>query len=409
MTHPLPGVQKLVTTRRRQAVWSPSSVRSERKDMQDSTSTIEQFATQDYKFGFVTDIEQDTLPPGLNEDVVRFISAKKGEPEWLLDWRLQAPTGTGSPWRSRAGRTSTIRRSTTNRSSTTRRPSERRPEEPRRGRSRDPQDLREARHPAARARDPRRRRGRCGLRQRLRGHHLQGASWPRWGSSSARSPRRCGSIPSWCRKYLGSVVPVHGQLLRHAQLGGVLGRLVRLHPQGRALPDGAVHLLPHQRQELGPVRAHADHRRRGGLRVLPRGLHGADARREPAPRRRGRAGRARQRDDQVLDRPELVPGRRERQGRHLQLRHQARQVRGARIEDLVDASRDRLGHHLEVPERHPQGRRFDRRVLLGRPDQGPAAGRHRHEDDPHRQEHEEQRSSPRASRPATGRTRTAAR
>jgi Fe-S cluster assembly protein SufB len=58
--------------------------------MQDSTSTIEQFATQDYKFGFVTDIEQDHLPPGLNEDVVRFISARKGEPEWLLDWRLRA-------------------------------------------------------------------------------------------------------------------------------------------------------------------------------------------------------------------------------------------------------------------------------------------------------------------------------
>jgi Fe-S cluster assembly protein SufB len=58
--------------------------------MQDSTSTIEQFATQDYQFGFVTDVEQDTVAPGLNEDVIRFISAKKGEPEWLLDWRLRA-------------------------------------------------------------------------------------------------------------------------------------------------------------------------------------------------------------------------------------------------------------------------------------------------------------------------------
>src|SRR5689334_16790025 len=58
--------------------------------MQDSTSTIEQFATQDYKFGFVTDIEQDNIPPGLSEDVVRLISAKKGEPEWLLEWRLRA-------------------------------------------------------------------------------------------------------------------------------------------------------------------------------------------------------------------------------------------------------------------------------------------------------------------------------
>jgi Fe-S cluster assembly protein SufB len=55
-----------------------------------STSTIEQFAAQDYQFGFVTDVEQDVIPPGLNEDVVRMISAKKGEPEWLLDWRLRA-------------------------------------------------------------------------------------------------------------------------------------------------------------------------------------------------------------------------------------------------------------------------------------------------------------------------------
>lgn len=45
---------------------------------------------QDYSAGFVTDVESDTIAPGLNEDVVRFISAKKGEPEWLLDWRLEA-------------------------------------------------------------------------------------------------------------------------------------------------------------------------------------------------------------------------------------------------------------------------------------------------------------------------------
>ncbi len=44
----------------------------------------------EYSAGFVTDIESDTLPPGLDEDVIRFISAKKGEPEWLLEWRLDA-------------------------------------------------------------------------------------------------------------------------------------------------------------------------------------------------------------------------------------------------------------------------------------------------------------------------------
>src|SRR5205823_1617666 len=54
------------------------------------SSTIEQLANQEYKYGFVTDIEADVAPPGLNEDIVRLISTKKGEPEWLLEWRLKA-------------------------------------------------------------------------------------------------------------------------------------------------------------------------------------------------------------------------------------------------------------------------------------------------------------------------------
>ena len=51
---------------------------------------INQYIKNEYAAGFITDIESDTLPPGLNEDVIRFISAKKGEPEWLLEWRLKA-------------------------------------------------------------------------------------------------------------------------------------------------------------------------------------------------------------------------------------------------------------------------------------------------------------------------------
>jgi Fe-S cluster assembly protein SufB len=54
------------------------------------TSTIEQIASQEYKYGFVTDIEADQAPPGLNEDIIRLISAKKNEPEWMLDFRLKA-------------------------------------------------------------------------------------------------------------------------------------------------------------------------------------------------------------------------------------------------------------------------------------------------------------------------------
>ena len=56
----------------------------------ETARTVEALSEQRYKYGFVTDIEADSAPPGLNEEIVRFISAKKGEPEWLLDWRLRA-------------------------------------------------------------------------------------------------------------------------------------------------------------------------------------------------------------------------------------------------------------------------------------------------------------------------------
>jgi Fe-S cluster assembly protein SufB len=58
--------------------------------MSTETSNIEELANQEYKYGFVTDIEADAAPRGLNEDIIRLISSKKGEPEWMLQWRLKA-------------------------------------------------------------------------------------------------------------------------------------------------------------------------------------------------------------------------------------------------------------------------------------------------------------------------------
>ncbi|TNE35929.1 MAG: Fe-S cluster assembly protein SufB [Alphaproteobacteria bacterium] len=51
---------------------------------------VEQLAKREYEFGFVTDIESEKAPKGLSEDIIRFISAKKNEPEWMLEWRLEA-------------------------------------------------------------------------------------------------------------------------------------------------------------------------------------------------------------------------------------------------------------------------------------------------------------------------------
>src|SRR6478609_403754 len=58
--------------------------------MSEMIATLEQTALSDYKYGFVTEIEADEAPLGLNEDIIRFISTKKCEPEWMLEWRLKA-------------------------------------------------------------------------------------------------------------------------------------------------------------------------------------------------------------------------------------------------------------------------------------------------------------------------------
>ena len=134
--------------------------------------TIEQVRSIDvnqYKYGFATEVEMDKAPKGLSEDIVRFISAKKGEPEWMLEWRLDALRR----WR-------TMREPTWARVNYQPIPyddiyyyaapeDERGAEVARRGRPGDPRDLQEARHPAEGAGDPRRRaelarRGRRGVR-----------------------------------------------------------------------------------------------------------------------------------------------------------------------------------------------------------------------------------------------------
>src|SRR5712692_4745776 len=58
--------------------------------MSTATETIEGLVQKEYKYGFYTDVEPDSAPPGLNEDIIRLISAKKNEPEFMLEWRLRS-------------------------------------------------------------------------------------------------------------------------------------------------------------------------------------------------------------------------------------------------------------------------------------------------------------------------------
>ena len=88
--------------------------------VQDTIERVRGIDIDKYKYGFTTDIESVRAPKGLSEDIVRFISAKKGEPEWLLEWRLEAYRRWRT-WRSRNGRMSITRRSITRIYITTRR------------------------------------------------------------------------------------------------------------------------------------------------------------------------------------------------------------------------------------------------------------------------------------------------
>jgi Fe-S cluster assembly protein SufB len=58
--------------------------------MKSANNTLEELAGREYRYGFITDIESDTVPPGLSEDIIRLISAKKNEPAFMLEWRLKA-------------------------------------------------------------------------------------------------------------------------------------------------------------------------------------------------------------------------------------------------------------------------------------------------------------------------------
>ena len=58
--------------------------------VQETIDQVRSIDVDQYKYGFATDVEMDKAPKGLSEDIVRFISAKKGEPEWMLEWRLDA-------------------------------------------------------------------------------------------------------------------------------------------------------------------------------------------------------------------------------------------------------------------------------------------------------------------------------
>ena len=217
--------------------------------MPTETQEIETLANREYKWGFITDIEADAAPLGLNEEIDPLHLAQKGRAGWMLQWRLKAYrhwlTMEEPNWAERAmlSARSTIR-STIYYSAP--KAKTRAWMKSIRSCSKTYEKLGIPLHERA---HPRRRRGRCGVRQRLGRHDVQEASWPRRESSSARFGEAVREHPELVQKYMGSVVPYCDNYFATLNSRRLHRWLVRLHPQGREMPDGAEHVFPHQRQE----------------------------------------------------------------------------------------------------------------------------------------------------------------
>ncbi len=359
--------------------------------VQETVDKVKSIDVGEYKYGFVTDIESEKAPKGLNEDIVRFISAKKNEPEWMTEWRLDA-----------------YRRWLTM-------------QEPKWARVHYPpidyQDLYYYSAPKNMPAldsldqvDPELLRTYEKLGIPLREQEILAGVKPSsrvavdavFDSVSVATTfkaelAKAGVIfcpisealrdhPDLVRKYLGTVVPATDNYF--ATLNSAVfsdGSFVYVPPGVRCPMELSTYFRINE-QNTGQFERTLIIADKGSYvsYLEARRLHGAQARREPVARRRRRTGGDGRRRDQIFDGAELVSRRFRGPGGHLQFRDEARRLSRRPLEDLVDAGRDRLGHHLEISKLHPARRILARRVLLHRHFQRHAAGRFRHQDDPSR-------------------------
>jgi hypothetical protein len=332
--------------------------------MQTNARTVEDLVTGEYKYGFVTPIEADAVPRGLNEETVRTISAKKKEPQFMLEWRLKAYRYWAGLEKSQA--------------------------EPKWANVKYPPiDYQNIIYYSAPKTNIERPKSLDDIDPELRATYeklgiplkeqelLTGVAVDAVFDSvsvATTFKEKLGELgiifcsfseavqehPELVRKYLGSVVPYTDNFF--ASLNSAV------------FSDGSFCYVPKG------VRCPMELSTYFRINAMDTGQF---------ERTLIIADRSRQRSDQVFDRAELVSRRQRGQRRDLQLRHQARQVSREELENFLDAGRNRLGDHLEVSELYLAGRQFNGGILLGRADQQLPAGGHRHEDDPYREKHQE--------------------
>jgi hypothetical protein len=327
----------------------------------------------DYEWGFSSDIEQEFAPKGLSEDTVRFISAKKNEPEWMLDWRLKAYRAwlemeevswakldipaidyqdayyyAAPKAKPKLGSLDEV----------------------------DPEILRVYEKLGIPIEEQKVLAGVEGARKVAVDAVFDSVSV---ATTFREELKKAGVIflsiseaireyPDLVRKYLGSVVPQRDNYF------ACLNSAVFSDGTFVYVPEGVR--CPMELSTYFRINAENTGQFERTLIVADKGSYVSYLEGCTAPMR----------DENQLH-AAVVSGRCRGQGRHLQFRDQAGALLGRSVEGQLDPGRDRQRDHLEISELHFEGRRQRRRILFGRAHQQPPAGRHRHQDDSHRRQH----------------------
>jgi len=356
---------------------------SELQDPELSNPELRKRIDDEYRWGFVTDIEQEVAPKGLSEDVIRVISAKKAEPAFMLEWRLQAyrhwltlrePTWASvhhAPIDYQAIHYYAAPKTRT---------------QPKNLSEVDPELLRTYEKLGIPLQE----------REALAGVAVDAVFDSVSVATTFKDKLESLGIifcsfseavqkhPELVRQYLGSVVPHTDNYF--AALNSAV------------FTDGSFVYVPKDVRcpmELSTyfrINAKNSGQFERTLIIADEGATVSYLEGCTAPMRDENQLHAAVVELVAFDDAEIkystvqtwYPGDREGRGGIYKLRHQARRLPRRPLAHFLDPGRDRVGDHLEVSELHPARRRQRRRVLFDRPDQPPPAGRHRHQDDPHR-------------------------
>ena len=355
--------------------------------MSETLREIEELTERGYQYGWHSDLDTDVAPPGLNEDVVRLISAKKNEPEWLLDWRLaayEAWTQMDEPDWAKLNIAPIDYQSISYWAAPKPKPVLDSMDDV------DPEiremfdklgiPLHEQKMLSNVAVDA--------IVDSVSVTTTFKATLAEAGVIFCSFSEAVHDYPDLVREHLGSVVPVRDNYFAALNSAVFSDGSFCYIPKGVRCPMELSTYFRINSQNTGQFER--------TLIVAEDDSHVSYLEGCTAPQRDENQLHAAVVELVAKDRAEIkystvqnwYPGDENGVGGIYNFVTKRGRAHDRR-QDLVDAGRDRLGDHVEVPERHPAGRPLRRRVLLGGP-VGPApAGRHGHQDGPHRQGHDQ--------------------